>query len=43
MKKMSLVCLTIAGVKIDLIASKFIVEVDFGQFSVEYLGKMIGP
>ena len=30
MKKMSLVCVTIVGVKIDLIASKFIVEVDFG-------------
>ena len=30
MKNMSLIYLTIAGVKIDLIASKFIVEVDFG-------------
>ena len=39
MKKMSLVCLTFAGVKIDLIASKFIIEVDFGYFSVELFGK----
>ena len=29
MKKMSFVCLTIAGVKIVLIASKSLVEVDF--------------
>ena len=28
-----------AGVKIDLNASKFIVEVDFGYFSVELFGQ----
>ena len=42
MKKMSLVCLTIAGIKIDLtlrLASKDIVEVDFGYFSVEIFGE----
>ena len=43
MKKMSLVCLTIAGIKIDLIASKFIVEVDLDSFQSSYLGKMIDP
>ena len=43
MKKMRLLCLTIAGVKIDLIASKFVVEVDFDIFLSISLGKMIGP
>ena len=39
MKKMSLVCLTFAEVKIDLIAAKFLVEVDFGYFSVAFFGQ----
>ena len=29
--------------KIDLIALKFLVEVDFGYLSAEFFGKMIGP
>ena len=38
MKKKSFVCPTITS-KIDLIVSKFLLEVDFAYLSVEFVGK----